>query len=124
MTAPRSFAAPRRIGVLILALTLVCLGLVAPATSSAHGARADTRGWTQLHVHNAPCVYRDGAPVMCPHPAAPVVDAWRWTGTRWVSTTISESMRVYAYPYAAGYSWIWSRDGGWLAVRTTSLGVS
>jgi hypothetical protein len=54
--------------------------------------------------------------------------AWRWTGRAWQQHPINECSgglgAVYVYPYAAGWSWIWTQRTGWLAVRSNLVVVS
>lgn len=68
----------------------------------------------------------------CVAPGAPqtadcrVSPAYRWTGSTWQYQAISECggpRQVYVYPYAAGWSWIWSQQTGWLAVRSNLVHV-
>lgn len=50
--------------------------------------------------------------------------AYRWTGASWQPYGLNECggpQQVYVYPYAAGWSWVWSSQTGWLAVRSDSV---
>lgn len=56
------------------------------------------------------------------------VQAWRWTGTTWVSGEsypmlnsektygFRPGARVYSAPFSAGWRWVWTEGTGWLAV--------
>jgi hypothetical protein len=52
--------------------------------------------------------------------------AYRWTGAAWQKQSLSECggpRQVYVYPYAAGWSWIWSQQTGWLAVQSSLVQI-
>lgn len=48
----------------------------------------------------------------------PVPTAWRWTRTGWVKTSLPVGTQVYHYPFASGWSWVWTRTAGWMAIRS------
>lgn len=102
------------------------LGAVAPApypyTCSTAADQPRFIGWATMS-------YRG-----CVDPSYPstadcrVETAYRWSGSAWQARQIGECgmgpSRVYVYPYAAGWSWIWSQQTGWLAVRSTKVQIS
>ena len=45
------------------------------------------------------------------------VQAWRWTGTRWQSLYLAGGSRIYVWPFAADWSWVWKSTTGWVAMR-------
>ncbi len=53
--------------------------------------------------------------------------AYRWTGSSWSPRQVGECgmspIKVYVYPYAAGWSWIWTQQNGWLAVRSNFVQI-
>lgn len=64
----------------------------------------------------------------CPSDGGVVTDdckggtAYRWTNRGWVARGIGECgtgpSQVYVWPFASGWSWIWSQQTGWLAVES------
>ena len=71
-------------------------------------------GWARISFRGCP----EGGPQTMDCKGA---TAWRWTGAAWQAHALSECggpRQVYVYPYAAGWSWIWSQQTGWLAVRS------
>ncbi len=53
----------------------------------------------------------------------PSFPAWRWTGS-WSGTSVWGGTQVYIYPYAVGWSWIWTQRTGWLAMQDKYVWVS
>jgi hypothetical protein len=49
---------------------------------------------------------------------------WRWTGVAWQAATLPAQTRVYVYPFAVGWSWIWTPSTGWVAARDHYLVVN
>ena len=48
--------------------------------------------------------------------------AWHWNGTAWSQRYgRTPGLRVYIWPYAAGWSWTWTESTGWLAMQTRDL---
>ena len=41
--------------------------------------------------------------------------AWRWSGTAWSQTTLSQGW-VYVYPYTGQWRWAWTQRTGWVAI--------
>lgn len=68
----------------------------------------------------------------CPNGMAQTADcraatAYRWTANGWQRYGLNECggpRQVYVYPYAAGWSWIWSQQTGWLAVQSHLVLIS
>jgi hypothetical protein len=50
--------------------------------------------------------------------------AWRWTGSNWSATTLPAGAQVYVWPYAAGWSWVWTQSSGWLAIQDAELVIN
>ncbi len=53
--------------------------------------------------------------------------AYRWTGSAWQTVLLNECGgigQVYAWPFASGWTWIWSSRHGWLAIRSSQVLVS
>lgn len=46
--------------------------------------------------------------------------AWEWRGY-WQPRSVKTGAWVYVSPYAAGWSWAWTPDRGWLAMRSSNL---
>lgn len=46
------------------------------------------------------------------------VPAWHWSNGAWHRANIGENTRVYIYPFGSGWSWVWAKDTGWLAVQS------
>ena len=44
--------------------------------------------------------------------------AWRWTSTGWQATSVTEGGTWYAWPFASGWTWVWSSATGWLAIQS------
>ncbi len=60
-------------------------------------------------------------PVRMPEP----VISWTWSGTAWTSellTSLAPGARVYVYPYAAGWRWVWTKETGWRVMDERDLG--
>jgi hypothetical protein len=55
-----------------------------------------------------------------------IFTAWRWNATTrsWARTTLNENTRVYAWPFATGWSWVWTQSTGWLAIQSQYVLVS
>ena len=51
------------------------------------------------------------------------VTFWRWTGSAWGKATLTNGEWVYVYPYAVGWSWVWTQRTGWVAAQDVSLFV-
>lgn len=90
---------------LSIVATLIVLAL--PASASANVADSFT-GWGTV------------APATAGSTTAP---AWKWySWYGWWGTSRSANSRVWIQPFAAGWSWTWGGDRGWLAMRTSDLG--
>ncbi len=106
--------------------------IAAPAHATATGVGYDYEctfanqqpsyiGWATLSFRG--CI----APGMAMTADCRGADAYRWTGASWQYYGLNECSRigqVYVYPYAAGWSWIWTQRTGWLAVRSNLVLVS
>jgi hypothetical protein len=48
-----------------------------------------------------------------------MIAAWRWNATTrsWSKTYIAGRTRVYAWPFAQGWTWVWTSRTGWLATK-------
>ncbi len=57
------------------------------------------------------------------HLVAQTKVAWHWNGRSWVQRSRTTGTRVYIWPYAAGWSWTWTQNTGWLAMRTSDLTI-
>ena len=57
-------------------------------------------------------------------PAFSLFTAWRWTSTGWKAAYLNPGMRVYVWPYATGWSWVWTQNTGWLAFQDRYLVVN
>ena len=51
------------------------------------------------------------------------VDAWDWSGSAWTHDYRPIGQRVYAYPYAKGWTWTWTSGTGWLAVQSGNVAI-
>jgi hypothetical protein len=51
------------------------------------------------------------------------VYAWRWNGS-WTRTYLDANTRVYIWPFATDWSWVWTQSTGWLAARDVNLVVN
>lgn len=126
MTRRISRARGRMLALLVLSIALLGSAL-APASASAiavppchlnpaycapyayRTAPLGYQGWTFLNLNHCPyglvcaAVYRDSIP------------AWRWTGSSWEQTTISQGW-TYVHPYTGSWRWAWTQKTGWLAV--------
>jgi hypothetical protein len=85
----------------------------ASSTCSAHHPRTGETGWGFID-ELAPACPNDGT-VGC-GTYTPEVTAWRWNGA-WQRTTLGGASQVYVYPFATGWSWVWTSRTGWLAVQ-------
>lgn len=75
------------------------------------------KGWA--HVNGVACIAMVGA--SCPT----TFDAWRWTSTGWVKTSLAFTYpRIYVWPYASGWSWVWTSSTGWVATRSTHVMIT
>ena len=63
--------------------------------------------------------YGGGARLVAPRP----VTAYEWNGSRWLERTRQPGTRVYIWPYAQGWSWTWTQETGWYAMRTDALTI-
>jgi hypothetical protein len=121
--------------VAFIALTIALGAGVAPTTASAaHPCSAnepchDINHGQDRSVKNNPN-YRGWGRVeanYCPPNAAclavyyPTAEAYRWNGYRWIQTSRRDNAQVYIWPYGAGWSWTWTQQTGWLAMRHTAL---
>ena len=50
--------------------------------------------------------------------------AWRWTGSAWTRASLATSTQVYVWPYATGWSWVWTQRTGWLAMQDEHLVIN
>jgi hypothetical protein len=119
----RNFS-PRRSWRLALVIATMVAAFVLPATASAtvcpqdgpqycgvqpaaHHPYAGWSGWGYVQGSTCPpgayCFWAGG------------VQAWRWNGS-WSSQLLTNGTQVYIYPYAVGWSWVWTQSTGWLAV--------
>jgi hypothetical protein len=61
--------------------------------------------------------------MLCPmYPTAAYAPAWRWNGA-WNRAYVANETPVYVYPYAVGWSWIWTANTGWLAMSDSYVYV-
>jgi hypothetical protein len=80
-----------------------------------HSDRPSYVGWAMIDnrtIDCANCMYLPG------------VAAYRWTASGWRGTSLAEGTRVYAYPYATGWTWVWTQVGGWMAARSNHVKIS
>jgi hypothetical protein len=47
--------------------------------------------------------------------------AYSWSDNRWHTTYRQDGTAVYIAPYTGGWSWTWSVNRGWLAMRSSNL---
>ena len=50
------------------------------------------------------------------------IEAWRWTGMKWVavrSEAFQAGSRAYFAPYASGWHWAWTQTTGWVAIESS-----
>ena len=47
--------------------------------------------------------------------------AYWWSGRAWVATNRPTGETVYVWPYGSGWSWTWTAETGWLAMRSSDL---
>lgn len=52
-----------------------------------------------------------------PDCSATSVQAWRWSGGRWLGLQLAHGTRVYAWPFGSGWEWVWTPSTGWVAVH-------
>ncbi len=116
--------------VFIVALIAVCAPLAQAAPTSAPitcvPTPADTaiadctirareiasyKGWA--HLEGQLCLQSIG--ISC----NPTYEAWRWESNRWVATRIGAGSTIYVWPFARGWSWVWTRDTGWVAMQSS-----
>jgi hypothetical protein len=80
----------------------------------AHHPYAGWSGWGYVDANTCTgvctAIYRTSVP------------AWRWNG-RWSATSLANNTQVYIYPYATGWSWVWTQSTGWLAVSDNYVWV-
>ena len=49
--------------------------------------------------------------------------AWAWSG-RWTRGYIAEGTRIYVWPYAVDWSWVWTSRTGWRAMRDKHIVIN
>lgn len=68
------------------------------------------KGWAQIDAR------------ACPYGAQTAdyktVPAWHWSNGGWSRMNIGENTRVYVYPFGSGWSWVWTKAMGWMAVQS------
>ena len=112
----------------ITALAVACVASTATLAAPAHALsplpydgciyasqRTSFVGWADLDYRG--CL-PDGAATTADCKS---LSAWRWTGRTWQAQALYDcydGTQVYAYPYAAGWTWIWTQRTGWLAIQS------
>lgn len=83
------------------------------------GSLATYKGWAHTFRHE----YCGGA---APGGMVTIetVRAWRWTSIGWRATTLRGGERVYVWPFASGWSWVWTSSTGWLAMQDHLLRIN
>lgn len=114
----------QRVRVLVLSLTvgaLLSLSVSGSAAANPAPLASNHKGWAR--VYSEPRATLD----------ARYISGWSWTGTMWkpcgwhlgpgmfIPGCLQEGTQVYAWPYGGGWHWAWTRQHGWLAVRSTFL---
>lgn len=122
----------------IALLSTLVVGLALPTTARAGhpatcvrvdhagygcGVELDTlrtyKGW----AHTQQVLYCGGA-----HPgdmyANQSAPAWRWGRYGWSSTSLPGGTRVYVWPYAVGWSWVWTSTTGWVAMQDSLIVIN
>lgn len=109
----------RRFGIVLVTLLALAAGALAlPMSSLAVDTdvcvyatdHAEYRGWgTIAHPGCQPVRWTGGYDSFT---------AWRWTSTGWAAAQASEGVRYYVWPFGGGWSWVWSAETGWLAIRS------
>jgi len=108
-----------------IAATVLAMALAAPTRAHAlaqpnvcaFASQAPTfKGWAQLSFRG--CLQPgQGTTMECRG-----LDAYRWTGAAWQAVDLNEctysGVPVYAWPYATGWTWIWTQQTGWLATQS------
>lgn len=69
------------------------------------------RGWATVGPGARYCQYS------CPFVRPSTVTAYQWTDTSWRTTSRPVDQQIYVWPFAADWSWTWTADRGWLAMR-------
>lgn len=120
-----SVAAWRRMLLITITALIAALAVSVSKPADAHAivdpsvVFPSTKGW--VYIRNQPVA----CPMIYPMPeyckTGGNVTAWRWSGTAWSKVTMRGGTSVYAWPYASGWHWIWTRGTGWLAIRTSEL---
>jgi hypothetical protein len=49
--------------------------------------------------------------------------AWTWTGS-WSKGYVNQGTRVYIWPFATDWSWVWTAQTGWRAMRDVNLVIN
>ncbi|MCW2925141.1 MAG: hypothetical protein JWM98_2545 [Thermoleophilia bacterium] len=78
------------------------------------------QGWTKLQSGYTSCGYDigTGSVTTCRPERYP---AYEWTASGWQSRTLAADTWVYVYPYAAGYSWVYTQRTGWYAIQRSYI---
>lgn len=92
------------------------LPLAAPAVQPVYLTDIDTvfKGWAE--VGRERCVDDPGVIGRC---TAYITSqpAYKWTGSSWSSRRVDIRTKVYVWPFAANWSWVWTANTGWLAMQ-------
>jgi hypothetical protein len=115
---------------------LLVMAAVAVAAASAFGAPASASAALCLgasgsigcgptttvprSVANDPSFKGWGYVRTCPA-ACRMEDAWAWNGSGWRYSAVADGTQVYIYPFASGWSWIWTSGNGWRAMHSSLL---
>ena len=71
------------------------------------------KGWA--HVNSNICM------MSTDRACDPTINAYRWTGTEWSRRNISSLGEMYHWPWKNGWSWVWTKQTGWLATRRMNV---
>lgn len=135
MDVTRILSPARLIRIVVSALAVSIVLLLPTAASAATAAMPAFCGPPQCPAP-APVITHPGANYIgwgytrglgiCPEGALCIwageiqVPAWRWSGA-WTKTSVPTGTRVWIYPYATGWHWIWTPNTGWLAMTNSRL---
>jgi hypothetical protein len=76
------------------------------------------KGWGEVSLSRNYADRARCAQKIYPEPTNCRVTAWRWNATSrtWSRTSLLSGTRTYIWPFATGWSWVWTSNTGWLAV--------
>lgn len=121
----------------VLAVAAVMLVAVLPSTAAATntyvigggpGGYENVIAWELMYVPLANPRYTGWGRVAGSHAwcqGGCQASAYQWSARNrmWYRTTRTRADDVYIYPYANGWSWTWTNEAGWLAMRNGDLTV-